>query len=225
MNSKFEGRVEDLGCGRIVLASASPRRREILESLGLEFELRPSEVVETPLPGERPKEMAGRLARAKARAALPQAGEIALGADTVVALDGKILGKPASPTEALLMLRQLRGRWHEVISAVSLVSGSPVHERTGIERTRVRMRNYSDREVQSYVASREPLDKAGGYAIQDPLFHPVERIEGCYLNVVGLPVCKLLEGLQLFGCPLENLDLSALPAECRTCPDLARITM
>lgn len=221
MNSSFEGEVENLGCGRIVLASASPRRREILASLGIEFALRPADVVEAPLPEERPEQMAGRLARAKARAALPQSGELALGADTVVALEGKTMGKPAGPTEALLMLRELRGRWHKVITAVALVSGPPVHERTGIESTRVRMRDYSDREVQSYVASGEPLDKAGGYAIQDPVFHPVERIEGCYLNVVGLPVCKLLEGLQLFGCPVENLNLGALPPECRSCPELS----
>lgn len=209
------------GCGRIILASTSPRRREILASLGLEFELRPSEVVETPLPGERPAEMAGRLARAKARAALPQAGELAIGADTVVELDGKILGKPVDAVEAMVMLARLRGRWHQVISAMSFVSGKRVEEHVGIESTRVRMRNYSDEEIQAYIASGEPFDKAGAYAIQSREFDPVAEIEGCYLNVVGLPVCRLLEGLQLFGCPLKKLNLNALPRECRSCPRLA----
>jgi septum formation protein len=188
---------------RLVLASASPRRRELLSRLGLEFEVRPVESDETPRPGERPEALVLRLALAKARAAA-RPGELALGADTVVAADGALLGKPADDEEARCMLSALSDRSHEVWTGVALVEvpaaagTGKLRERARACRTEVVFRVLSESEIDAYVASGEPRDKAGAYAIQGGAASFVARVEGDYTNVVGLPlplVEELLAGL------------------------------
>ncbi len=176
----------------LCLASGSPRRADILRGAGLLFEIDPAEVDEsawiTGLTGTAPAQSAARLAAGKAQAvALRHPESIVLAADTLVVLDGQILGKPANPDEARDMLRQLRGREHEVITGVAVVYGenSAVDTRT----TSVNMRGYAPEEVEAYITGGSPLDKAGAYGIQDQPFSPASSISGCYLNVVGLPLC------------------------------------
>jgi MAF protein len=203
---------------RLVLASASPRRRELLARLGLSFEVRPVDIAEEFTGGDGPEVAARRLAREKAEAARLTNGEAAiLAADTVVVLDGEMLGKPGDAEEARDMLRRLRGRTHEVISAVALL---PPGERAVLARhpvTLVTMRSYSHAEVEASIARGDPFDKAGAYAIQDAAFRPVESYEGCYCNVVGLPLWPVIEMLRKAGiaAPADAADL--LP-QCAACP-------
>jgi len=185
--------------GPLVLGSGSPRRRRILEGLGLEFIVDPPDVPEDALPDEGPREHVSRLACDKARrVASRYERATVLAADTIVWIDGHILGKPRDAEEARTMLITTRGRWHEVYTGLSVARASDGALRSGHEVTRVLMRDLSDHEVELYVESGEPLDKAGSYAIQDCGSAVVERVEGCFYNVVGLPVvrmCCLLEEL------------------------------
>jgi septum formation protein len=178
---------------RLILASASPRRRELLARLGLAFEVRPVDADETPRPGEPPEALVLRLALAKARAAA-RAGELALGADTVVAIEHEVLGKPVDAEDARRMLRALSGRPHDVWTGVALVAAGPAgasREQVHAERTAVTFRRLTEDEIAAYVESREPLDKAGAYAIQGGAAAFVERVDGDYDNVVGLPLAAL----------------------------------
>jgi septum formation protein len=177
----------------LVLASASPRRQELLRNAGISFMVQPADVDETPLPGEPPRECAERLARDKALAVWrlrPQ--DVLLGADTIVVVDEAILGKPIDPADAARMLRQLSGRVHRVITGVCVVEAAGTGEnpelRTASETTLVTMNDLSDDEIREYVATGEPMDKAGAYAIQGMASRWIPRIEGDYSNVVGLPV-------------------------------------
>ena len=176
---------------RLVLASSSPRRSELLARLGIPFEPRPVETDETPRRGEKPEALVLRLALAKARAAV-RPGEIALGADTVVALDQIVLGKPADSNDARRMLRRLSGRTHEVWTGVALVAapsrGAPACEIARACRTEVRFRKLNEPEIAAYAASGEPADKAGAYAVQGGAGRFVEAILGELTNVVGLPL-------------------------------------
>lgn len=182
---------------RIVLASASPRRRELLAALGLLFEVDPADVDED-VEERDPVRVAEGLALAKARAvAARHPGALVVGSDTVVALDGRMLGKPADAAEARAMLDALRARSHDVISGVAIVRGTD--ERVAHGHTRVRMRDYRDDEVEAFIASGSPFDKAGGYAIQDEAFHPVAAFEGCRCNVIGLPLGELRRLLAACG--------------------------
>ncbi|SRR5581483_824972 len=182
---------------RLVLASASPRRRELVRRLGVPCDVEPTAVDETPRTGERPADLAVRLAEAKARAAQPGTHWV-LAADTVVILDDQALGKPRDAAEAVSMLQRLRDRTHEVATGVCLlVPGS--RPRLAVVRTHVQMRPYSDAEIRAYVASGAPLDKAGAYGIQDAGFSPVRAIRGCYTNVVGLPLCAVADLLRDAG--------------------------
>ena len=228
----------------LVLASASPRRQELLRNAGISFTAQPADVDETPLAGESPRECAERLAREKAlavRQTRPQ--DIVLGADTVVVVDGTILGKPTDREDAARMLRLLSGRVHEVITGVCVVrparergsgasvtgdqwpvaSATPVascqlpvvsenpdnlrHKlepeswrlRTASETTLVTMCELSEEEIQAYVATGEPMDKAGAYAIQGIASRWIPRIEGDYSNVVGLPVALVWRLLNFLG--------------------------
>ncbi|HEX8163257.1 MAG TPA: Maf family protein [Pyrinomonadaceae bacterium] len=177
------------GLPRLVLASASPRRAEILRAVGWEFEVAPANIDESLRRGETPVAYVERLAREKAgRAAGARLFGLALGADTVVVVDGEILGKPRDAAEARRMLASLRGRWHEVLTGVALVRAEDSREVSAHERTRVRFAEMSDEEIDWYVATGEPSDKAGAYAVQGRAALFVERIEGDYWNVVGLPV-------------------------------------
>ena len=179
----------------VILASASPRRRELVQLLGVEFEVRPSRVGETQKLGEAPADFVARLAREKAEdvarslPAIP-AGAVVLGADTEVVIDGVALGKPESDAHAAEMLRMLAGRAHEVITGLCLCRESrpPLCEMVS---TRVWFDPMSEAEIGEYVASGEPRDKAGAYAIQGRAARYIPRIEGCYYNVMGLPVAAL----------------------------------
>jgi len=186
----------------LVLASGSPRRRELLAALGVDFVVRPADVDETPRPGETPEALARRLALAKARAAA-RPGEVALGADTDVAIDGEILGKPADAAQARRMLRRLSGRAHEVWSGVALVEldagGAPRREAVAATRSVVRFRELSEAQIADYAASGEPLDRAGAYAIQGGAAPFVAALEGELSNVVGLPLAATRELLARFG--------------------------
>lgn len=171
---------------RVILASASPRRREILVAAGFEVEVIPANVDESQLPDENPAAYVLRLARAKAAAV---AGETVLGADTTVVLGDDVLGKPRDGAEAADMLRRLAGRGHEVLSGFCLRRSG--REIARVERTLVWMAELSDAEIAAYVASGEPMDKAGAYAIQGLAARFIPRIEGSYANVVGLPVAAV----------------------------------
>ncbi len=170
----------------LVLASRSPRRQDILKSAGIPFTVRPAEVDETPLPHEDPRAYVLRLAAAKARAVESADGDIVLGADTVVVVDGSILGKPTNPADAARMLESLSGRVHTVLTGVCLRSAA--RELAAAEATAVRFLPRTAAEIREYIASGEPMDKAGAYAIQGLASRFIDRIEGCYFNVVGLPI-------------------------------------
>ncbi|WP_038053344.1 nucleoside triphosphate pyrophosphatase [Thioalkalivibrio sp. ALJ1] len=181
----------------LLLASASPRRRELLEQIQLAFEVAPMDVDETPQPGETPEALVERLAIAKADAAREclAAGQWALAADTVVAADGDALGKPADFAEAAAMLRRLSGGEHRVVSGMALWRpGEPMRARHVT--TRVRMRDLTEGHIAAYWATGEPRGKAGAYAIQGRGAAFVEWIEGSYTNVVGLPLFELEAWLQ-----------------------------
>jgi septum formation protein len=180
-----------------VLASASPRRAALLRGLGLDFDVRPAHLDETPLAGETVEALVERLARGKA-AAVAGPGELALAADTEVAVDGRILGKPADAADAARMLGLLAGREHDVVSGVALRDGDSGRVAVGVERSRVAFAPLSQREIDWYVATGEPIDKAGAYAIQGPVALFVTSVVGNYANVVGLPlplVYRLFEEL------------------------------
>ena len=172
---------------KLVLASGSPRRRELLDGLGLIFEVRPVEVDETAQEGEDPATYVERLARVKATAEA-RAGEVVLAADTTVVLEGELLGKPTDPEEACTMLRRLAGREHTVVTGVAAYDAAAQRLEAGSARTRVRIAALSEAEIDWYVATGEPLDKAGAYAIQGLGALFVEAVEGNYTNVVGLPL-------------------------------------
>jgi septum formation protein len=182
----------------LILASASPRRRELLTQAGFAFEVHPAQIPEDPQPGEDPIAYVTRLAREKAQVVFAQRskdsrstkeGLMVLGADTTVTLDGQILGKPADVADAARMLRLLSGRSHRVITGVALATADGVE--VGAEVTAVRFLTLSDAEIDAYVATGEPMDKAGAYAIQGRAARWIPRIEGCYFNVVGLPLALL----------------------------------
>ena len=176
-----------------MLASQSPRRSEILRLAGVPFVVRAGAVDETPLPHESPDEYVQRLAEAKAGAVAAGPGEIVLGADTTVVIDGTVLGKPEDDADARRMLQLLSGRRHEVLTGICLRCG----DRTvrDCAATAVWFRPMSDGEIENYVASGEPRDKAGAYAIQGLASKYIEKIEGCYFNVVGLPVALVYSRL------------------------------
>ncbi len=189
-----------LSGARFILASASPRRAEILANVGWRFAVRVADVDETPHAGEVPHAYVERLAHDKAAAAVNNIDDDAverakdgrrlfvLGADTVVVLDGEVMGKPSDFVEAKRMLGRLSGRTHEVITGVGLIDAASGAVRVAHDRTRVRFAQLSDAEIESYVGTGEPMDKAGAYAVQGRGSLFIEGIEGDYWNVVGLPV-------------------------------------
>ena len=193
---------------RILLASGSARRRELVARLGLPFDITSSNVDETPRPAESPAAMVVRLSRDKAQSAqltnpptnqLTHYSTIILSADTTVCLDGEALGKPRDAAEARSMLTRLRGRSHQVFTAITLIDTATGREVADLASTDVPMRSYSDDEIEAYLASGDPFDKAGGYAIQHGGFNPVDNLRGCYANVVGLPLCHVTRSLRALG--------------------------
>lgn len=185
----------------IVLASASPRRAELLELAGIPFRVAPADIPEEPLPGEEAIPHALRLAESKARAAAQreQAGRFFIGADTIVVLDGRIMGKPLDSADAVRMLTALSGRSHEVVTAYCVLDRVTGQDFSDAVRTTVQFKGLAATEIQRYVDSGCPLDKAGAYAIQDGAAHMVREIRGSYTNVVGLPTCELYEALHRMG--------------------------
>ncbi|HEY3289572.1 MAG TPA: nucleoside triphosphate pyrophosphatase [Anaerolineae bacterium] len=173
----------------MILASSSPRRRDLLRQLGVEYTAIKPEVDETPWPGETPLDTQHRITSEKVHAAQAGPDEVVIAADTTVLLDGEMLNKPVDAADAWAMLRRLRGRTHEVQTCIVIRQGE--HEWREIVSSLVTMRNYSDEEIGAYIATGDPFDKAGSYAVQHAIFKPVASIQGCPLNVIGLPLCRL----------------------------------
>lgn len=197
----------------LVLASASPRRRELLAALGVAFEIDPADIDETSTERD-PVRLAETLALSKARAvAARHPGDVVIGSDTVVAVDGRLLGKPADAAEARTMLDLLRGRAHEVVTGVAVVAPDGL-EAVAHGRTAVVMREYEAAERDEFIARGEPYDKAGGYAIQDTAFHPAAGIVGCECGVMGLPLWTLRRLLQDAGIEAGTPALD----RCAGCP-------
>jgi septum formation protein len=186
---------------KLILASASPRRAEIMHNAGLAFTVISSAVDETPFPDEWPRDYVARVAAAKAElvAARAMGPAIVIAADTTVVLDERILGKPRSDLDARHMLRALSGRTHTVLTGVTLIRLPDAEHREFVESTRVDFAEISDDEIARYLATEEPHDKAGAYAIQGRAGRYIPRIEGCYFNVVGLPIARVQQALTELG--------------------------
>jgi len=183
----------------IILASASPRRRELLRQLGLNFEVIPSEVAEDVRDGEEPREHVLRLARLKAKEiARDQDSTVIIGADTIVVLGGEILGKPKNEEEAFEMLSRLSGREHRVFTGFCVLDASDGAEHCEAVESKVRFKNLTPEEIRGYVKTGEPMDKAGAYGVQGKGSYMIKEIQGSYTNVVGLPLCELVEVLTRF---------------------------
>ena len=183
--------------GKLILASASPRRRQLLEQIGLTFQVMPSEIDEDDIIKRDPLENIQAVALNKARDVAGRVEDgIVIGADTQVIVDCEVLGKPADEADAKRVLSRLSGRTHRVITGVALVDAKTGLEKTWAETTLVTFRRLSASEIAAYIDTGEPMDKAGAYGIQGRAAAFVERIEGCYFNVVGLPLAKLAQSLR-----------------------------
>jgi MAF protein len=198
----------------LLLASNSPRRRQLLALGGWMFSVLVADVDESPHPGEAPGDYVLRLAESKARAVARQArpGQVVIAADTTVVDGSHILGKPQDMTEAEAMLKRLRGRVHQVCTGIAVLHPGDERLLTDLCVTDVPMRAYTDEEIDAYVLSGDPLDKAGAYAIQHTRFCPVESLQGCYASVMGLPLCHLVR-------TLRHMDISPVadvPSACQT---------
>lgn len=185
---------------RLLLASQSPRRREMITWLDLSVRATSAEIDEQPQDGETPAAMTVRLALSKAHMVAPSVTDVwILAADTIVDLNNMPLGKPKTPSEARAMLQQLREQPHHVHTGLAIRDPSEARTSARWVTTDIHMRTYTDTEIEAYVASNDPMDKAGAYAIQNPDFHPVSRVDRCYANVVGLPLCAVATLLQEWG--------------------------
>jgi septum formation protein len=186
---------------KLILASASVRRAEILHDAGFSFTVLSSAVDETPYPGETPHDLVQRLAAAKAElvAARAVGPAIVIGADTIVTLEGHIFGKPRSTDDARHMLEKLSGHTHAVVTGVALIRLPDAERLTFVESTLVHFAALSAKEISRYLATGEPHDKAGAYAIQGRAGRYIPRIEGCYFNIVGLPLARLQQALASLG--------------------------
>ncbi len=209
---------------RFILASQSPRRRELIGLCGYPFDTLAADVDESSGSDPDPAHDCTQTARLKAKAILNQIDlprqerTIIIAADTIVALDGQILGKPRDATDARQMLTTLRGRTHDVHTGVMIIDVDSGQEVLGSHTAVVIMRRYTDQEMSAYIATGDPLDKAGAYAIQHAIFKPVEHLNGCYLGVMGLSICHLLQLLRQIDLPfqaeLASLDTAHQHYEC-----------
>ena len=197
---------------QLVLASTSPRRRQLLALTGRLFSIRPASINEDPLPGEAPAQYVSRLAESKARAVETGQGSLILGSDTTVALGMEIFGKPRDNVEALEMLAKLRATTHTVFTALAIYDPASGQICTDLCASPVPMRDYTLAEMLEYTDSGDPLDKAGAYAIQHAGFHPVDGFAGCFASVMGLPLCHLERSLRSLGWP-SPVDV---PSACQT---------
>ena len=198
----------------LILASNSPRRRQLLALGGWVFDVKVSNIDETLLPAENPAGYVRRLAEQKARAVLPfaSAQHLIIGADTSVVIDGDVLGKPADSAEARQMLMRLRARTHQVFTGIAVLRASDGNFWSDVVVTNVPMRAYGVEELERYIATGDPLDKAGAYGIQNPDFQPVASMDGCYASVMGLPLCSLSLLLSQAGMPPR----ADIPANCQS---------
>lgn len=195
----------------LILASNSPRRRQLLGLTGWDFVISVADVDESLRENESPADYVLRLAETKARAVTANAGDFILAADTTVVDGSEILGKPQDEAEAVSMLTRLRGRTHQVYTGIALLRISDDSLLTDLCVTDVPMRAYSDEEIRSYVATSDPFDKAGAYAIQHPVFRPVINMSGCYASVMGLPLCHVVRLMRRLDVQ-PNADV---PASCQ----------
>jgi septum formation protein len=189
---------------KLILASSSPRRAEVLRNAGLVFQVRPADVDETRLPQEAAEDYVRRVAQAKAYVVAEQvraAGErtIVIAADTIVLAEGQILGKPKDAADARRMLRLFSGKIHQVLTALCVINIATGKEALHVEKTRVQFLKMSEEEIERYIQTGEPFDKAGAYGIQGIAGRFATRIEGCYFNVLGLPLSQLWTTLQKLG--------------------------
>lgn len=195
----------------LILASNSPRRRELISLFGWPFTVLPADIDESRKADESPVNYVRRLACEKAQAIAARETGLVIAADTIVADGNELLGKPVDEDDARRMLGQLRGRTHQVYTGIAVINTETGESVDNVCWTDVPMRQYSDEEIEQYIATRDPMDKAGAYAIQHPGFHPVEGLAGCYASVMGLPLCHLMAGLHKLGFqPVEDL-----PARCQ----------
>jgi MAF protein len=216
----------NLDARRLMLASGSPRRRDLLEAVGLKVQVHPVSIDESRQPSETPLELVSRLAHQKALAASEQVSgpHPILAADTIVVDGDEVLGKPGDSDQARDMLQQLRQREHKVHTAVTIMDPVSGAQYSSVCTTRVPMRNYNQAEIEDYIHSGSPLDKAGAYGIQDREFNPVDldQLNGCFANVMGLPLCHVAEGLCRLGWPMT---ITQAVAWCRhatgfDCPEI-----
>ncbi|MEM7032917.1 MAG: Maf family protein [Chloroflexota bacterium] len=190
----------------LILASASPRRQAFLQMLNLKFTIQAADIDESPYIDEAPSQLVQRLSQEKARViGLQHPNSVVIGADTIVVLGSQILGKPRDETQAYQMLSQLRGQNHDVYSAITFWKIHDQKRQTYLSQTTVTMRPYTDDEINTYISTGDPMDKAGAYAIQHVDFAPVAKLVGCYAGVVGLPLGYLVEGLSEFGVSVSNI--------------------
>lgn len=191
---------------KLILASNSPRRKELFSLFGWPFEVVPADIDEARQLGEPPIDYVRRLACEKAEAVAERKKGLVIAADTIVADGDELLGKPADEDEARQMLKQLRARTHQVYTGVAIIDTDTGQSFVEVVQTDVLMRDYTDAEIEAYIASGDPMDKAGAYAIQHRGFSPVRSLDGCYASVMGLPICRLTVGLRQFGLePPEDL--------------------
>ena len=201
----------------IILASASPRRRELLAGLGIAFRIAPSNIPEDPEPNETPEQMVRRLSREKALAVAESEAANAgfyVAADSTVVLDGESIAKPADAAEAREMLTRLRGTAHQVTTGITVFDKATRRCVTESHTADVLMRDFTDAEMEASIASGTPMDKAGAYAIQDDEFRPASLQDGCYSNVMGLPACRVVDILKSMGCQLSDSASMNVPAGC-----------
>lgn len=191
---------------KILLASASPRRQEMLAWTGWDYRVQAADIDETRQSGEETLAFVQRLAREKAAAALgfAQSDELILACDTIVTMNGDLYEKPADAQDARAMLQALRGREHYVATAITLLAADSGQCESDVCLTPVRMRDYSDAEIDAYIASGDPFDKAGAYGIQHRKFHPAENFCSCFASVMGLPLCHVVRAARKFGLPLAQ---------------------
>lgn len=192
----------------LILASNSPRRKELISLFGWPFTVIPADLDESRLADESPIQYVRRLACEKAQAVAGQGSGLVMAADTIVADGDELLGKPVDEGDARRMLVQLRGRTHQVYTGIALIKTETGESYDDVCRTDVPMRHYVDAEMDAYIATRDPMDKAGAYAIQHAGFHPVEGLSGCFASVMGLPLCHLAVGFRKLGlCPPVDLPM------------------
>ena len=205
---------------KLILASGSPRRKELMEDLGLEFQVMTSDVTEDALPGEAPQDMVMRLSLEKASSVAENLKDgYVIGGDSMDVLDGQALGNPVNADDARRMLRRLSGTRHQVMTGISVLNAATGKRMTEFMASPIKLRILTEAEIDTSIMSGAPFDKAGAYAVQDQELRPAEWWQGSYPNIVGLPVCRLLEMLQEMGFTIKSRQLMKAPPGCRDeCP-------